>query len=158
MLSALDHRLRVRLALSLAQSALEAMRAGGAGPLASSSSSAAQQQPINPTSAPWAAPGGRAATRGERGAGGVGVLGVPFSVDADEDSDGLDAIMARLAAARPPPEVAKAAAKEFKRLRQSGASCARHHGAVVCWRRFRAERRQRRWQDGRWCFVPVCMG
>jgi hypothetical protein len=38
----------------------------------------------------------------------------------EEDADDLDAVMGRLARQRPPPEVARAAVKEYRRLRQTG--------------------------------------
>ena len=44
-----------------------------------------------------------------------------FDDEDGEEEDELAAVMARLARARPPPEVARAAVKECKRLRQMGA-------------------------------------
>lgn len=64
------------------------------------------------------------------GGGGGGASGDDSSTDGrdelaglgldGDDNDDLDAIMLRLVRAKPPPEVLKAAGKEYRKLRQQG--------------------------------------
>ncbi|KAJ9507153.1 hypothetical protein QJQ45_004851 [Haematococcus lacustris] len=85
----------------------------GQGPPSSSSSSGGG---VGGGGAGEAGPGGGSV----RGEGGPGPPGWDPSFDGEEEEDELEAVMERLARQRPPPEVLRAAGREFRRLRQSG--------------------------------------
>jgi hypothetical protein len=129
-LLALDHASRIRLALRLVQQALEAVGAAAAGQ--GSGSSAADDSNVGKAGraivSQQQVPGGRPAGSRSRGllpgrrAGSGAAAGSGLGADEAEgdDEDDVAVIMARLAAAGPPPEVLRAAAREARRLRQGG--------------------------------------
>ncbi|KAL6765392.1 hypothetical protein V8C86DRAFT_2430812 [Haematococcus lacustris] len=93
----------------------------------SKDSTAGQGSPSSSSSSGGGVGGGGAGEAGPgggsvRGEGGPGPPGWDPSFDGEEEEDELEAVMERLARQRPPPEVLRAAGREFRRLRQSGDS------------------------------------
>mmetsp|Transcript_6093 Transcript_6093/g.13222 ORF Transcript_6093/g.13222 Transcript_6093/m.13222 type:complete len:1166 (+) Transcript_6093:153-3650(+) len=110
-LQALDHKQRVKLALQLAQHALDSVKQSTGVPSGALSSALSTDRTASTNitrkgaTSPASSSSSGQATPGEGD---------------EEAEDDLDVLMSRLQRARPPPEVMKAAVKEYKRLRQSG--------------------------------------